>query len=212
LPKGSAIMEMHRQPPAARILVIARPQLGRTVTAVLAAAGYEVYRSPDAAEVATTVKRLRPDLVIIALDLPWYDSTAAARLVRGLDNPVPIVLLDHAASPISPGDAAEPTGIDEPRLIETVAAFLADPHPTMDEDDCPVSEAVQSLYAACKRAAAAAGALRGERGEPVAILSRASTALAQAIPAGTPGARLTTARRPVHHRRTAPGAQVGAVS
>jgi hypothetical protein len=174
-------MDTIRRETPQRILIIARPGLGREVNNTLAAAGYEVYRSPDAAEVAATVKRLRPDLVIIALDLPWYDSTAAARIVGALDNPVPIMLLDHTARDSRPGETSKPTAAIEGKpILKAVNELLRDSRPSVEHGDCPKLESTRDLYDTCRRTVAAAHTLRSEGRQAVTLLTRARRSLMHA--------------------------------
>ena len=73
---------MDTQPAAPlRIVVMARPSLAREAEAILRGDGHEVYRTPDDASLVALVARVRPHLVIIALDIPWADSVRTPRLL-----------------------------------------------------------------------------------------------------------------------------------
>ena len=50
-----------------RILVLAKPTLGRSLETILRGADYEVHRIPDARLLDITVTRLRPHVVITSL-------------------------------------------------------------------------------------------------------------------------------------------------
>jgi DNA-binding response OmpR family regulator len=113
-----------------RILVVARPGLGRAVEAALRGAGYEVHRTPGEADLAVPAARLRPALVVVALDLPWADALGAARPLLAGPRPVPVLLLGE------PGDDARadgmpclPLAIDAARLRAAVVALVAAPAP-----------------------------------------------------------------------------------
>lgn len=76
-----------------RIIVLARPDLARQVEAILRGSGHEVYRTPDAGGVASLVARIRPHLVIIALDIPWADATETPYGLASQIPQVPVLLI-----------------------------------------------------------------------------------------------------------------------
>jgi DNA-binding response OmpR family regulator len=45
-------------------------------------AGYEVHRTPDARNAPSIVRRLRSDLVVVALNLPWLDAVDGGESLR----------------------------------------------------------------------------------------------------------------------------------
>jgi DNA-binding response OmpR family regulator len=116
---------MDAQPVAPiRIVVVARPSLGRQVEAILRGDGHEVYRTPDAAGVVSLVARVRPHLVIMALDIPWADSTAAPhRLANGFFQ-APVLLIGEADVRVD-GIPRLSSPIDGPSLRTTVSRLLA---------------------------------------------------------------------------------------
>lgn len=110
----------------ARILVVARPALGRAVAAALAAAGHEVHRTPDAGSVHALAARLRPHLAVVALDLPWGDAVAAAHRLRAGAPPLPVLLLGEAGDdPRAHGLPVLPLAVDAVGLLAAVATLLA---------------------------------------------------------------------------------------
>jgi DNA-binding response OmpR family regulator len=101
------------------------------VEAALGAAGYEVHRTPGGADLAVPAARLRPSLVVVALDLPWADALEAARPLLAGPRPVPVLLLGE------PGDDARADGVprlplatDAAGLRAAVAGLVAAPGPT----------------------------------------------------------------------------------
>jgi CheY-like chemotaxis protein len=79
----------------ARILVLARPAIGRRLEVVLRSAGHEVYRTPDPAAAERLATKLHVEVVVVALDLPWGDALAAAEHLRDGERPVPVLLLGN---------------------------------------------------------------------------------------------------------------------
>jgi hypothetical protein len=78
---------------ARRIVVLARPGLGRRVEAILRSDGHEVYRTPDDGNLGALVSRLRPQLIIVALDIPWAGFQGSTQLLIEQMRPVPVLLL-----------------------------------------------------------------------------------------------------------------------
>lgn len=110
---------------SARILVLARPSIGRRLEVALRSAGHEVHRTPDASATEQLAVRLRPGAVVVALDLPWGDALDAAHRVRGLEPPVPVLVLvsdNYAGSPN--GYPRLPLDVDAGDLQAAVAELL----------------------------------------------------------------------------------------
>jgi hypothetical protein len=113
---------------AARVLVIARPALGRKIEMALRMAGHEVYRTPDPSATESLVARLRPRIVIVALDLPWGDAEGAVARLCSSRHALPVIVLGE-----SYGDGLEfaqmhlPLEADAIDVQEAVAALLASP-------------------------------------------------------------------------------------
>ena len=113
-----------------RILVIARPALGRMVEATLRGAGYEVYRTPGDLDFVVRVARLRPHMAIVALDLPWMDALEAVQPLIEEARPVPVLLLGEAqGDPRLDGVPRLPLAVDAALLLTTVSGLLATPDP-----------------------------------------------------------------------------------
>lgn len=110
----------------ARILVVARPALGRRIEVALRSAGHEVHRTPDPSATEVLVARLRPGAAVIALDLPWGDAHAAAHRLAAAANPVPVLVLGNDRhGPGRNGFAHLPLEADAGDLQEAVADLLA---------------------------------------------------------------------------------------
>lgn len=113
---------------SARVLIVARPVLGRKVEVALRSAGHEVHRTPDPSAAEQLVARLRPNAVVVALDLPWGDALAAAHRLRDGMRPVSVLVLGndgHGSG--QDGFARLPLDIDAPELRAAVADLLALP-------------------------------------------------------------------------------------
>lgn len=108
-----------------RIVLIARPALGRVVADHLAAAGYEVYRTPSASDIAALHDRIRPHLAIIALDLLGHDGIAAALELRAETRGTPVLLLGDATGDRRANDLPIlSSAADSAILCTTVASML----------------------------------------------------------------------------------------
>jgi CheY-like chemotaxis protein len=113
-----------------RIVVLARPQLGRSVEATLRNAGYEVHRTPDHLHLGALAVRLRPDLIIVALDLPWVDAIDAVELLREEEPSVPVLLLGDAGGDRRlNGRTRLPLAVDPLLLLATLDCLLAADQP-----------------------------------------------------------------------------------
>lgn len=114
-----------QSPASPRIIVLARPELAREVEAILRGAGHEVYRTPDAAGVISLVARIKPHLVIIALDLPWADAAETPYNVACHLRQVPVLLIDAVNGD---GDAFSiprlPSPVDHAVLQRMVSELL----------------------------------------------------------------------------------------
>jgi DNA-binding response OmpR family regulator len=108
-----------------RIVIIARPTLGRLMADHLAASGYEVYRTPSASDVTALHDRIRPHLAIIALDLLGHDGVAAALHLRAETRGTPVLLLGDATGDERAHDLPILTSAADPTiLLATVASML----------------------------------------------------------------------------------------
>ncbi len=113
---------------SARVLVVARPVLGRKVEVALRSAGHEVHRTPDPSATKQQAAWLRPGVVVVALDLPWGDALAAAHRLRDSAQPVPVLVLGNDRhDPGQNGFARLPMEIDAGDLQSAVANLLTPP-------------------------------------------------------------------------------------
>ncbi len=115
------------EPPAAvcRIVIMARPALGRAVEEILRGAGNEVHRTPGDGDLRSLVARLRPHLVIVALDIPWVDAIAAVQSLLDGSRRVSVLLLGTARSdPRLDGVVRLPVPVDPRTLLSEVNGLL----------------------------------------------------------------------------------------
>jgi CheY-like chemotaxis protein len=123
LPRGAPMSARPVAP--TRILVVARPARSRAVGDALAGTGYTVNRTPSADDLAGLVARLGPELVVIALDLPWSDTRAAVRQLRERARPVTVLLLTDDELPASLADLPHlPLATDAALLRATVVDLI----------------------------------------------------------------------------------------
>src|SRR5215217_3523181 len=111
---------------SARILVVARPALGRRVEVALRSAGHEVHRTPDPSATERLAARLRPSAVVVALDLPWGDALAAAHRLQDHGRPMPVLVLGNDGYGQN-GFARLPLEADADELRAAVADLLIVP-------------------------------------------------------------------------------------
>jgi chemotaxis response regulator CheB len=114
---------------AARVLVIARPALGRKIEMALQMAGHEVYRTPDPSAAGRLDAQLRPDVAVIALDLPWGDAASAVARLSSSPRAIPVLVLGDAhQNGVDCGLSRLPLEADATDLRESVADLLRCPH------------------------------------------------------------------------------------
>ena len=80
-------------PRIARILIVARPALSRALSSTLSVAGYEVHRTPDAASAVEAARRLRPEVAIVASEIPGSSGDVVAGLLRASRANLPVILM-----------------------------------------------------------------------------------------------------------------------
>jgi hypothetical protein len=100
-----------------RILVIAQPELGRRLEHHLRAAGWSVYRSPDPSLVSEMVRSLKPSLLIVGLDAPWFDCDTLAKLLAATDCWIPVLALTDDSAAQGAGLATFLPASIEPQLL-----------------------------------------------------------------------------------------------
>jgi CheY-like chemotaxis protein len=114
----------------ARILIVARPATSRAISSTLALAGYEVHRTPDANSAVEVAQRLRPQLAIVATDVPGSSGGSVARLLRSSQENLPIIMLGLAGEqPITREVTWVPADLSPAILLATVADQLGDQPP-----------------------------------------------------------------------------------
>ena len=108
-----------------RVIILARPALGRRVEGILRDGGYEVHRTPDGAHLTSLVSQLQPRLVIVALDLPWVNALHVAQGLAERPRSVPVLLLgdDREATMVN-GMARLPFSVDAEVLTREVRRLL----------------------------------------------------------------------------------------
>jgi DNA-binding NtrC family response regulator len=120
-----------------RILVIAQPELGRRLEHHLRAAGWSVYRSPDPSLISEMVRSLKPNLLIVGLDAPWFDGETLAKLLAATDCEMPVLALtDESPAPCAGLATFLPASI-EPQLllVEMARAIASDDRCRREFDD-----------------------------------------------------------------------------
>ena len=109
------------------ILIVARPATSRAISSALALAGYEIHRTPDAKSVVDVAQKLRPQLAIVATDLPGLEGESVARLLRSSRANLPIIMLGNFAERSDPGESTwVPVDIAPSALVAIVAELLLD--------------------------------------------------------------------------------------
>ena len=109
-----------------RIVVIARPAVGRQIVQSLSGSGYEVFRTPSALDLPALVDRIRPHLAIVAIDLIGQDGIRAALEFCEASRGGPVLLIGEAR--FDPRVADFPvisSSRDRELFIETVRGLLA---------------------------------------------------------------------------------------
>jgi CheY-like chemotaxis protein len=109
------------------ILIVARPATSRAISSALALAGYEVHRTPDANSAVDVAQKLRPQLAIVATDLPGLAGESVARLLRSSQVNLPIIMLGKPAACSNPSEPTwVPVDIAPIALVAIVAELLLD--------------------------------------------------------------------------------------
>jgi DNA-binding NtrC family response regulator len=109
-----------------RILVIAQPELGRRLEQYLRAAGWSVYRSPDMSSIAETVRSVKPHMLIVGLDAPWFDRETLAKLLAATACETPVLALTDLSPGQDVGLATFLPASIEPQLLLTEMAKAID--------------------------------------------------------------------------------------
>ena len=108
-----------------RIVVLAQPAVGRMVEAILHNAGHEVHRTPDDGMLSHLVARLRPHLVIVALDIPWVSTADVVHQLTTLPRSIPVLLLGEAEDdPRLDAHPRLPLAVDAGLLLAAVSSLL----------------------------------------------------------------------------------------
>jgi DNA-binding response OmpR family regulator len=109
----------------ARILIVARPATSRAISTALALGGYEVHRTPDANSAVEVARRLRPNLAIVAADVPGSSGHLVARQLRTSQDDLPIIVLGEVnESSVSQGLEYLPEDIDPSGLLSSIASRI----------------------------------------------------------------------------------------
>jgi PleD family two-component response regulator len=120
-------------PRIARILIVARPALSRALSSTLAAAGYEVHRTPDPASAVEAARRLRPQLAIVAKEVPGSCGMTVAHLLHDSQSSLPVILLGAASGESgSSAIVALPADVSPAALLSEIAQQI--PHQSEDND------------------------------------------------------------------------------
>jgi putative two-component system response regulator len=76
------------------LVVENHPKLLRSISFLLAIAGYEVSSVTDGNEAVSHLRGCTPDLIISGINLPGLNGFELTRLTRALVGPTPVVLLN----------------------------------------------------------------------------------------------------------------------
>ena len=118
---------------SARILIVARPATSRAISATLSDAGYEVHRTPDSNSAVEAARRLRPNVAIVATDLPGTSSPSVARRLRSSQDSLPIIVLGNGGDlPRGKELVCLPDDVAPALLLATVADQIVR-HPASGE-------------------------------------------------------------------------------
>ena len=124
-------------PRIARILIVARPALSRALSSTLSSAGYEVHRTPDAASAVEAARRLRPEVAIVASEVPGSSGDVVARLLRASRVSLPVILIGEAPTRAQlEAFVGVPRDVTPAELLAVVAQQL----PSIPEGDGPNAE------------------------------------------------------------------------
>jgi ActR/RegA family two-component response regulator len=112
-------------PRIARILIVARPALSRALSSTLSVAGYEVHRTPDAASAVEAARRLRPEVAIVASEIPGSSGDVVARLLRASRVNMPVILMGEAQTRANfEAIVGVPRDVTPAELLAVVAQLL----------------------------------------------------------------------------------------
>jgi PleD family two-component response regulator len=112
-------------PRIARILIVARPALSRALSSTLSVAGYEVHRTPDAASAVEAARRLRPEVAIVASEIPGSSGDVVARLLRASRVNMPVILMGETQTQANfEAIVGVPRDVTPAELLAVVAQLL----------------------------------------------------------------------------------------
>jgi len=135
---------------AATILVVDdEPQIRRVMRATLTAHGYSIVEARDGQEALEQLRSVRPDLVLLDMNMPVMDGLEACREIRrGSD--VPIVMLTVRSAEkdkVRALDAGADDYVVKPFGIEELLARIRAALRRAGQDDASISFAAKELSA-----------------------------------------------------------------
>jgi two-component system nitrogen regulation response regulator NtrX len=96
--------------------------------------GYEVETAADGAEAVAAVRRRRPALVLLDIEMPGMDGAAALRAIRAIDSTIPVIMVTGNESTRVAGEVIKdgafsylPKPVKFPYLDHLVASALRRP-------------------------------------------------------------------------------------
>ncbi len=96
--------------------------------------GYEVETAADGAEAVAAVRRRRPALVLLDIEMPGMDGAAALRAIRAIDSTIPVIMVTGNESTRVAGEVIKdgafsylPKPVKFPYLDHLVASALRPP-------------------------------------------------------------------------------------
>jgi DNA-binding response OmpR family regulator len=107
-------------------LIVARPALSRALSSALSVAGYEVHRTPDAASAVEAARRIRPEVAIVASEIPGSSGEIVAQLLRASLANLPVILMGDTRTRAGLGAiVGVPRDVTPAELLAVVAQQLS---------------------------------------------------------------------------------------
>ena len=108
-----------------RVLVIALPTIGREIAARLGSDRFEIHRSPDLESAVEVIRRIRPRLVVAAVDKRKLTSDQIIDPIRAHIAGLPVIILTSGQPPMTDTDVIVlPVDADGHELARAVSPLL----------------------------------------------------------------------------------------
>jgi DNA-binding response OmpR family regulator len=107
------------------VLVIALPTIGREIAARLGSDRFEIHRSPDLESAVEVIRRIRPRLVVAAVDKRKLTSDQIIDPIRAHIAGLPVIILTSGQPPMTDKDVIVlPVDADGHELARAVSLLL----------------------------------------------------------------------------------------